>query len=204
MENIAGEPMFRLQEPRDREERSYSLSSLLLRSRIVLLGKAIDDDIANAVIAALLYLEQEDSEQDIKLYINSPGGEVEAGLAIYDTMQLMKPQVATYCMGTSASFASVLLAAGAKGKRYALPNSTVHMHQVWTSGIRGQVADIKIAAQRMIQLQEMVFAILSEHTGQSRERLTRDCDRDFYLTPQEAVEYGIVDHVLTKADRTGH
>jgi len=201
MENIAGEPLFRLEEPRERTERSYSIYSLLLKSRIVFLGTAIDDQIANLVVAQLLYLEQEDSERDIKLYLNSPGGSVEAGLAIYDTMQLLKPEVATYCIGTSASFATILLAAGTKGKRYALPNATVHMHQAWGTA-QGQVADVKIAAQRMIQLQERIYAILSEHTGQSKERLTRDCDRDFYLTPQEAVEYGIVDHVLTKAART--
>lgn len=197
MENIAGEPLFRLEEPREGTERSYSIYSLLLKSRIVFLGTAIDDQIANLVVAQLLYLEQEDSEMDIKLYVNSPGGSVEAGLAIYDTMQLLKPEVATYCIGTSASFATILLAAGTKGKRYALPNATVHMHQAWGTA-QGQVSDVKIAAERMIQLQERIYAILSEHTGQSKERLTRDCDRDYYLMPQEAVEYGIVDHVLTR------
>ncbi len=187
----------------ERGERSYSIYSLLLKSRIVFLGTAIDDQAANLVVAQLLYLEQEEDKRDIKLYINSPGGSVEAGLAIYDTMQLLKPDVATYCIGTSASFATILLAAGTKGKRYALPNATIHMHQAWGAA-QGQVADVKIAAQRMIQLQERIYAILSEHTGQGKERLTHDCDRDFYLLPQEAIEYGIIDHILTKAARIGH
>jgi len=189
-------------EPDERSERGYSIYSLLLKSRIVFLGTGIDDQAANLVIAQLLYLEQQDDERDIKLYINSPGGSVEAGLAIYDTMQLLKPAVSTYCVGTSASFATILLAAGTKGKRYALPNATVHMHQAWGAA-QGQVADVKIAAQRMVQLQERIYAILSEHTGQNKEKLTRDCDRDFYLMPQEAIEYGIVDHILTKAARIG-
>jgi len=189
-------------EPDERGERSYSIYSLLLKSRIVFLGTDIDDQVANLVIAQLLYLEQQDDKRDIKLYINSRGGSVEAGLAIYDTMQLLKPDVATYCIGTSASFATILLAAGTKGKRYALPNATVHMHQAWGAA-QGQVADVKIAAQRMIQLQERIYAILSEHTGQNKEKLTRDCDRDFYLMPKEAIEYGIIDHILTKSARTG-
>jgi len=202
MENLGSEPLSGLEDPRERTERSYSIYSLLLKSRIVFLGTAVDDQAANLIIAQLLYLEQEDNERDIKLYINSPGGSVEAGLAIYDTMQLLRPDIATYCIGTSASFATILLAAGTKGKRYALPNATVHMHQAWGT-VQGQVADMKIAAQRMIQLQERIYTILSEHTGQNKERLARDCDRDFYLLPEEAIDYGIIDHVLTRAARTG-
>lgn len=186
----------------DKEERGYNVLSLLLKSRIIFLGTAINDIAANLIISQFLLLEQENSEKEIKLYINSPGGEVGAGLAIYDTIQLIRPDVATYCVGTSASFATILLAAGTKGKRYALPNATVHMHQAW-GAMQGQVSDMKIAAQHMIQLQERIYNILNEHTGQSKEKLSRDCDRDFYLTAQEAMEYGIIDKVLTKAPKGG-
>jgi len=183
-----------------RGERAYDIYSLLLRERIVFLGTPITDQIANLIIAQLLYLEREDPEKEISLYINSPGGLVSAGLAIYDTMQLIRPPVATICVGLAASMATVLLCAGAKGKRYALPNSTIHMHQPM-GGAQGQAADIAIAAREILRLQDKIRQIISRHTGQPYERVARDTDRDFYLTAEQAVEYGLVDEVLARPAR---
>ncbi|GBD11820.1 ATP-dependent Clp protease proteolytic subunit [bacterium HR23] len=183
-----------------RGERAFDIYSLLLRERIVFLGTPITDQIANLVIAQLLYLEREDPEKDISLYINSPGGIVSAGLAIYDTMQLIRPAVSTICVGLAASMATVLLCAGAKGKRYALPNSTIHMHQPM-GGAQGQAADIEIAAREILRLQDKIRQIISRHTGQPYERVARDTDRDFYLTAEQAVAYGIVDEVLGRSPK---
>ncbi len=180
-----------------RGERAFDIYSLLLRERIVFLGMPITDQIANLTIAQLLYLEREDADKDINLYINCPGGIISAGLAIYDTIQLIKPDVSTICVGLAASMGTLLLAAGAKGKRYALPNATIHMHQA-VGGAQGQAADIEIAAKEIMRLQEMIRNILARHTGQPVEKITHDTDRDFYLSPEQAVEYGIVDEILAK------
>ncbi len=180
-----------------RGERAFDIYSLLLRERIVLMGMPINDQVSNIIIAQLLYLAREDPEKDISLYINCPGGLISAGLAIYDTMQLIQPDVSTICVGMAASMGTVLLCAGAKGKRYALPNSTIHLHQA-VGGAQGQATDIAIAAREIMRLQEIIRDILAKHTGQPVERITHDTDRDFYLNPQQAVEYGIVDEILTK------
>jgi ATP-dependent Clp protease protease subunit len=180
-----------------RGERMWDLYSMLLKERIVMLFTPLSDPVANTLIAQLLYLEREDPERDINMYIQSPGGSVPAGLAIYDTMQLIRPPVSTICVGMAASMATVLLCAGAKGKRYALPHSTIHMHQV-ISGAQGQAADIVIAAKEIMRQQDIIKEILVKHTGQTLEKITHDTDRDFYLNPQQAVEYGIVDEVLDK------
>jgi ATP-dependent Clp protease protease subunit len=178
-----------------RGERAFDIYSLLLKERIVFLGTPIDDAVANLIIAQLLYLEREDPDKDINLYIHTPGGVISAGLAIYDTMQLIRPEVSTICVGMSASMGTVLLAAGEGGKRYALPHSTVHIHQA-AGGARGQAADIQIAAREILRNQEMIQDILCKHTGQDREKIARDSDRDFYMDAQAAKEYGIVDEVL--------
>ncbi|MFC1923767.1 ATP-dependent Clp protease proteolytic subunit [Chloroflexota bacterium] len=180
-----------------RGERSFDIYSLLLKERIVFLGMPITDQIANLIIAQLLYLEREDADKDISLYINCPGGIISAGLAIYDTIQLIRPDVSTICVGLAASMGTILLAAGAKGKRYALPNSTIHMHQA-VGGAQGQAADIEIAAREIMRLQDMIRNILAKHTGQPVEKITHDADRDFYLDPEQAVEYGIIDEILTR------
>jgi len=182
-----------------RGERAFDIYSLLLRERIVFLGTPIDDNIANLIIAQLLYLEREDPDKDISLYIHSPGGIISAGLAIFDTMQLVRPDVSTICVGMSASMATVILCAGAKGKRYALPNSTIHMHQA-RGGVTGQATDIEIAAREILRNQETLRNILSEATGQPLERISRDTDRDYYMNAEQAKEYGIVDEILTRAD----
>jgi len=182
-----------------RGERAFDIYSLLLRERIVFLGTPIDDNIANLIIAQLLYLEREDPDKDISLYIHSPGGIISAGLAIFDTMQLVRPDVSTICVGMSASMATVILCAGAKGKRYALPNSTIHMHQA-RGGVTGQATDIEIAAREIVRNQETLRNILSEATGQPLERISRDTDRDYYMNAEQAKEYGIVDEILTRAD----
>ena len=197
-----------LQEPRNiipmviesspRGERAFDIYSLLLKERIIFLGTPINDQVANVIIAQLLFLEREDPEKDIHLYIHSPGGVVTAGLAIYDTMQLLRCDVATICVGVAASMATVLLTAGTKGKRYALPNSTIHMHQP-LGGAQGQASDIATAAQEILRIQRKLNEILTRHTGQPIERITRDTDRDFYMTSQEAKEYGLVDEVLEKS-----
>lgn len=180
-----------------RGERAFDIFSLLLRERIIFLGTPIDDQIANLIVAQLLYLDREDPEKDISLYIHSPGGVITAGLAIYDTMNLIRPDVSTICVGMSASMATVLLCAGAKGKRYALPNATVHMHQA-RGGATGQASDIEIAAREILRNQEILRNILSDRTGQPMERIIRDTDRDFYLNADQAREYGLVDEVLNQ------
>jgi ATP-dependent Clp protease, protease subunit len=184
-----------------RGERAFDIYSLLLRERIVFLGTPISDPIANVIIAQLLYLEREDPDKGISLYINSPGGVISSGLAIYDTMQLIRPEVSTICLGMAASMATVLLSGGARGKRYCLPNSTVHMHQPM-GGAQGQAADIEIAAREIIRLQDKIRIILSENTGQAYDKIARDTDRDYYLTSEQAVEYGLVDEILG-ANRQG-
>ena len=180
-----------------RGERAFDIYSLLLRERIIFLGTPIQDQISNLIVAQLLFLEREDPEKDISLYINSPGGVISAGLAIYDTMQLIKPDVSTICVGLAASMGTVLLCAGAAGKRYALPNSTIHMHQAM-GGAQGQAADIEIAAREILRMQDMIRNIISSHTGQPYDKVARDTDRDYYLNPDQALEYGLVDEVLSK------
>lgn len=180
-----------------RGERAFDIYSLLLRERIVMLGMAISDQVANVIIAQLLYLEREDPDKDISLYIHCPGGIISSGLAIYDTMQLIRPAVSTICVGLAASMGTILLAAGAKGKRYALPSSTIHLHQA-IGGAQGYASDIEIAAREIMRVQEVIRNILVEHTGQTMEKIAHDTDRDFYLNPVQAVEYGLVDEVLSK------
>jgi len=180
-----------------RGERAFDIYSLLLRERIVMLGMPINDQVANVIIAQLLYLEREDPDKDISLYIHCPGGIISAGLAIYDTMQLVRPDVSTICVGLAASMGTLLLCSGTKGKRYALPNSTIHLHQAF-GGAQGQAADVAIAAREIMRMQDLIRNILVNHTGQPIEKITHDTDRDFYLNPQQAVEYGIVDEILSK------
>ena len=182
-----------------RSERAFDIFSLLLKERIVFLGTPIDDQIANLIVAQLLYLQREDPERDISMYIHSPGGVITAGLAIYDTMQLIEPAVSTIAVGQTASMATVLLCAGAKGKRFALPNATVHMHQA-LGGARGQASDIEIAAKEILRNNEIIRNIIASHTGQTVERVTKDFDRDFYLDAQGAKEYGFVDELLMKQE----
>ena len=181
-------------------ERAFDIYSLLLKERIVFLGTSINDQVASLVIAQLLYLEREDPDKDISLYINSPGGVISSGLAIYDTMQLIKPDVSTICVGLAASMGTVLLCAGEKGKRYALPNSTIHMHQPM-GGAQGQATDIEIAAREILRMQDMLRTIISGHTGQAYEQVAKDTDRDHYLNPKQAMEYGIIDEVLSKTSK---
>jgi len=183
-----------------RGERAFDIFSLLLRERIIFLGSPIGDQVANLIIAQLLFLEREDSDKDISLYINSPGGVISSGLAIYDTIQLIKPDVSTICVGLAASMGTVLLCAGAKGKRYALPNSTIHMHQPM-GGAQGQATDIEIAAREILRMQDMIRQIISLNTGQSYDRVARDIDRDYYLSAEQALEYGIIDEILAKAPK---
>ena len=182
-----------------RGERAFDIYSLLLKERIIFLGTPINDHIANVIVAQLLFLEREDPDKDISLYINSPGGVISSGLAIYDTMQLIRPEVSTICVGMTASMGTVLLTGGVKGKRYALPNSTVHMHQPM-GGAQGQASDIEIAAREILRLQDKIRTILSDNTGQDYERIARDTDRDYYLTAPQAMEYGIVDEVIGTQD----
>jgi ATP-dependent Clp protease protease subunit len=180
-----------------RGERAYDIYSLLLKERIVILGMPINDQVANITIAQLLFLEREDPDKDIQLYINCPGGVIASGLAIYDTIQLIRPQVSTICLGMAASMATVLLCAGTKGKRFALPNSTIHLHQA-VGGAQGQAADIEIAAREIMRMQDIIRGILVEHTGQPLDKIIHDSDRDFYLSAQQAVEYGLIDEILGK------
>jgi ATP-dependent Clp protease protease subunit len=179
-----------------RGDRAYDIYSLLLKERIIFLGSSIYDQIANNIIAQLLFLDREDPDRDISLYINSPGGVISSGLAIMDTMRLIRPDVSTICVGMTASMATVLLCAGAKGKRYALANATVHMHQALTSA-QGQASDIEIAAREILRQQDTIRTIISEATGQTYEKIATDSDRDFYLNADQAQEYGLVDEVLT-------
>ena len=183
-----------------RGERAFDIYSLLLRERIIFLGTPIDDQIANLIIAQLLYLDREDPDKDIHMYINSPGGSITAGLAIYDTMQLTRADVATYCIGETASMGTVLLTSGTPGKRYATAHSTIHMHQAGTTGIRGQAADVEIAARELLRLNESIRGILVKHTGQDTERIRRDFDRDFFMDAEQAKEYGLIDEILAKAE----
>ena len=180
-----------------RGERAYDIYSLLLKERIVMLGMPINDQVANITIAQLLFLEREDPDKDIQLYVNCPGGVIAAGLAVYDTMQLIRPDVSTICIGMAASMGTVLLCAGTKGKRFALPNSTIHLHQA-AGGAQGQAADIEIAAREIMRLQDIIRGILVNHTGQPMDKIIHDTDRDFYLNPQQALEYGIIDEILNK------
>ncbi|KKU73118.1 MAG: ATP-dependent Clp protease proteolytic subunit [Parcubacteria group bacterium GW2011_GWA2_47_26] len=178
-------------------ERAYDIYSRLLKDRIVFLGDAVSDYLANIVIAQLLFLESQDKEKEIKLYINSPGGSVTAGLAIYDTIQYIKPDVSTICVGLAGSMAAVLLAGGAKGKRLALPNSEVLIHQVM-GGAEGQAVDIKIRAERIIRIRDRLNEILSKHTGKPLAKIEKDTDRDYFMNSDEAVEYGIIDRIIKK------
>jgi ATP-dependent Clp protease protease subunit len=178
-----------------RGERAYDIYSRLLEDRIVFIGDAVSDGLANAVIAQLLFLQKENKTQDINLYINSPGGLVSAGLAIYDTMQFVQPDVATYCIGQASSMASILLAAGAKGKRFALPHARVMMHQPW-GGARGTASDIQIHADEILRTKASLNRVLATHTGQPLDRVERDTDRDFFLSADEAKAYGLVDEVV--------
>jgi len=179
-----------------RGERAFDILSLLLKERIVFLGTPIDDQIANLIIAQLLYLEREDPEKDINMYIHSPGGIVSAGLAIYDTMQLSRCDIATICVGSCASMGTVLLAAGTKGKRYALPNSTIHIHQAVIRGVGGQATDVEIHAREVLRQNQIIREILAKHTGQDLERIIRDTDRDFFMDAAQAKDYGIIDEIL--------
>ncbi|MFM1654947.1 ATP-dependent Clp endopeptidase proteolytic subunit ClpP [Brevibacillus sp. B_LB10_24] len=183
-------------EQTNRGERAYDIYSRLLKDRIIFLGTAINDVVANSVVAQLLFLQSEDPDKDISLYINSPGGSITAGMAIYDTMQHIKPDVSTICVGMAASMGSFLLCAGAKGKRFALPNSEVMIHQP-LGGAQGQASDIEIAAKRIIKMREHLNQIYAERTGQPIERIAKDTDRDNFLTAQEAKEYGLIDEVIT-------
>jgi len=181
-----------------RGERAFDIYSLLLKERIVFLGTPINDQVANLIIAQFLFLEREDPDKDISLYIHSPGGEINAGLAIYDTIQLSRCDVSTICVGLAASMATVLLSSGTKGKRYALPNSTIHMHQAM-GGARGPASDIAIAAKEILREQDVIRSILVKHTGQSMEKIARDTDRDYFMSAPSAMEYGIIDEILTGA-----
>jgi ATP-dependent Clp protease protease subunit len=178
-----------------RGERSWDIFSRLLQERVIMIGTPIDDDMASAVIAQLLVLQHQDPERDIWLYINSPGGVVRAGLAIYDTMQLITPDVATVCLGRAASMATVLLCGGAKGKRFSLPHSTIHSHPAG-GGAEGYAPDVQIAVNEMLRLQRMLREIMAEHSGQTVERIEQDFSRDAYLTAQQAIEYGLIDAIL--------
>ncbi len=180
-----------------RGERAYDIFSRLLKDRIIFIGSPIDDTIANLVIAQMLFLEAEDSEKDINIYINSPGGIVPSGLAIYDTMQFVKPDIATTCVGMAASIAALLLASGTKSKRAALPHSRVMIHQPW-GGIQGQVTDIEIHTREMVTTRKIINEILASHTGQPIEKIEKDTDRNFFMSPQDAKEYGLVDEIYLK------
>jgi len=182
-------------------ERVFDIYSLLLKERIVFLGLPITDQVANLVIAELLYLEREAPDKDISLYVHCPGGVISAGLAIYDTMQLVRCDVSTICVGLAASMGTILLAAGTKGKRFALPNATIHLHQA-VGGAQGQAADVAIAAREIMRIQDKIREILVRHTGQPIDKITHDIDRDFYLSAEQAKEYGIVDDILTPPEKS--
>ena len=179
-----------------RGERAYDIYSRLLKDRIVFIGTPVDDVVSNLVIAQMLFLQMEDPDKDINVYVNSPGGSVTSGLAIYDTIQFVKPDVATYCIGQASSMGALLLAAGAKGKRFALPHARIMIHQPW-GGVQGAASDISIQAKEILRLREKLNQILSLHTGQSLERVEKDTDRDYFMSSAEAKEYGIVDEVIT-------
>lgn len=181
-----------------RGERGMDIFSRLLRERIIFIGTAIDDHIASLTIAQLIFLEAEDSEKDINLYINSPGGSVSAGLAIYDTMKYIKPDVSTICVGMAASMGAVLLAGGAAGKRTSLPNSKIMIHQPWIGGLQGQTSDIEIHAREMVKTRDTLYKILSDHTGKPIEEIAKDCERDHYLSAEDALSYHLIDNILEK------
>jgi ATP-dependent Clp protease protease subunit len=187
-------------EQTNRGERAYDIYSRLLKDNIIFLGTPIDDNVANVVTAQLLFLEAEDPTKDISLYINSPGGSISAGMAIYDTMQFIRPDVTTICVGQAASMAALLLASGARGKRFALPNSRILIHQPSMSGLSGQATDIDIHAREILRLRESMNQILARHTGQTMERLQADVERDYIMTADQAKEYGIVDQVISKKE----
>lgn len=184
-------------EQSSRGERSYDIYSRLLKDRIIMIGDEIDDQLANSVIAQLLFLESENPDKDISIYINSPGGSITAGFAIFDTMQLIKPDISTICIGMAASFGAMLLLAGTKGKRYALPNSEVMIHQP-LGGAKGQATEIEISARRILKLREHINLIVAERTGQPIEKVAKDSDRDHFMNAQEALEYGIIDKIISK------
>lgn len=183
-----------------RGERAYDIYSLLLKERIIFLGTPIDDQVANLIVAQLLFLNHEDPEREINMYINSPGGIIYAGLAIYDTMQMISNPISTVAVGVTASFGTVLLTAGAKGRRYALPNATIHMHQP-LGGAQGQATDIEIQAKQILRLKEVLLGILAKHTGQPLEVVERDSDRDYYMDAKRAVEYGLIDQVMQAPEK---
>ncbi len=186
-------------EQSSRGERAYDIYSRLLKDRIIFIGEQVHDDMANTIIAQMLFLESEDPNKDISVYINSPGGSVTAGLAIYDTMQYIKPDLATICMGQSSSMAALLLACGTKGKRYALPHSRIMIHQP-LGGVQGQATDIDIQAREILKIKKLVHQILAKHTGQSLERISVDTERDFFMDSEEALAYGIIDKVITRRE----
>jgi ATP-dependent Clp protease protease subunit len=185
-------------EQTNRGERAYDIYSRLLKDNIIFIGTPIDDTVANLVTAQLLFLEAEDPEKDVYLYINSPGGSITAGMAIYDTMQFVRPDVSTICIGQAASMAALLLAAGARGKRFTLPNTRVLIHQPWAGGLSGQAADIDIQAREILRMREIINQLLANHTGQPLERITKDVDRDYIMNAQQAKDYGVVDEIITK------
>lgn len=187
-------------EQSDRGERAYDIYSRLLKDRIVFLGTGINDEVANLIIAQLLFLEKEDPDKDIDLYINSPGGSVTSGLAIYDAMQIVKPDVSTICMGLAASAAALLLTAGAKGKRFALPYSRLLIHQP-SGGVQGQATDIDIQAKEILRMKKVLNEILVKHTGQSLDQIEKDTERDYFMSPEQAKEYGLIDDILIKEKR---
>lgn len=187
-------------EQTSRGERAYDIFSRLLKERIVFIGTAVSDDVANLIIAQMLFLQGEDSEKDISLYINSPGGSVTAGLAIYDTIQFLKCDVTTYCVGQAASMGAVLLAAGTSGKRFALPNARIMIHQPW-GGVQGQASDISIQAKEILRLRDTLNSILAFHTGKSVDEVSRDTERDFFMSAEESKKYGLVDEVVAKTDK---
>jgi len=186
-----------------RGERAYDIYSRLLNERIIFVGKEIDDALANTVVAQLLYLQSIDPEKDISLYINSPGGSAYAGLSIYDTMQLVTPDVSTFCTGMAASAASVILTGGAPGKRYALPHSRIVIHQPWHPGIQGQASDIDIQAREILKQRDLIVELYMRHCGRPREQVERDIDRDNYMSPEQAIEWGLIDGILEKPQLPG-
>jgi len=189
-------------EQTSRGERAYDIYSRLLKENIIFLGTPIDDAVSNLIIAQLLFLEAEDPERDISIYVNSPGGSITAGLAILDTMRFVRPDIVTFCVGQAASMAAVLLAAGSKGKRFSLPNSRIMIHQPSMHGLAGQAADIDIYAKEILRMRETLNTILAEFTGQPVERISRDVDRDYIMSPDQGVEYGMIDKVVTSRDLT--
>jgi ATP-dependent Clp protease, protease subunit len=185
-------------EQTNRGERAYDIYSRLLKDNIIFIGTPIDDTVANLVTAQLLFLEAEDPEKDVYLYINSPGGSITAGMAIYDTMQFVRPDVSTICIGQAASMAALLLTAGAAGKRFTLPNTRVLIHQPWAGGLSGQATDIDIQAREILRMREIINQLLAKHTGQPLERITKDVERDYIMNAQQSKEYGIIDEIITK------